>query len=783
MGGNGKKMIAYLKALGLSTQQSESGSIKLYVINNPDGSPRWIWNATNPHPDFLRFYAITSITSWFFVLAARLLFTLKLQAMVFRKNQLWASLNEGHPLAAFVQGNFAVFTGTAGPNRKLVLYARQQFVKIALSHTSAAILENEKAMLQLLKSTKHVEVPFAKQLTEGVLALSDLGERGERSADFSILHAKALAALQEQLPVQLMPFKEAVVFKNSLHKLQPGAGVKTQQIPHNLIEKLADLGQSLADKNFTFAWAHGDFTPWNCFVERKKINVYDFELAQHQLPFGYDAIHFVMQQGILVDRLSWKAIKPKVKVAFDLLAAETAEGKVHFEKALKAYLYLNTTYYAHLYSQQQLWHPQITWQLNTWNDAISDVLGAERSQRALLTGDVFDFLQNESYAAVKFPNIHPKALSELADIDLLSSKATAEQLSNYLLQHSLVDRIQQQKQSHMNTLLVVLHDGSLLALDLIWQLKRRELEFMSTRDLLSGIVQNDFGVKTLNEMDTKRYLQYFYILNGSTIPPKYKALFHSSSFVQMTQEQLTEVVKILPMNQGLLGRKNRFNYFLDLVRRTLQRRGIIITFSGVDGAGKSTIIEHTKNLLEKKFRRKVVVIRHRPSLLPILSAFTHGKAQAELNAAAKLPRQGTNKSLISSLLRFAYYYADYVFGQFYIYTKHVLRGDVVLYDRYYFDFINDSLRSNIRLPQWLTKAGYALLLQPQLNFFLYADAPTILSRKKELDAEAIEQLTGSYLQLFNELNAKSKGKYIPIFNLRLNDSLNNITAKIQTQLI
>lgn len=775
-------MTSYLKALGLSIQQSELDSIKLYVINNPDGSPRWIWNAANPKPDFLRFYALTSFKSWLFALAIRLIFALKLQAIVFHKNSLRVNVNPTHHLSAMLQGHFALFTGTVGPNRKLVLYAQQQFVKIALSKTSAEILLNEQNVLQQLKSGEHVELPFAQSLAPGYLVLSDLGKSGERSVHFTSLHAKALTELQGQMPKSFLAFQESEAFVNSLNQ-KVNTATPTQQIPPRLLLKLAELKQSLSGKYFSFTWAHGDFTPWNCYVDDQKINLYDFELAKQQLPFGYDAIHFVMQQGIMVDRLPWKTLKPKVKAAFALLSAENPDVIVDFDKVLKAYLYLNTTYYLHLYSQQLVWHPQISWQLNTWNDAISDLVGTSNSARALLIGDIFDFLQNSPYAAIKFPNIPPSELSEMADIDLLSSHKTAQQLINYLLQHSLVDRIQQQKQSHMNSLMIVLRDGSLLALDLIWQLKRKALCFMSTTDLLRDTVQNDFGVYTLSEINTKRYLQYFYILNGSTIPSRYESLFYDGSFVSMTQEQLSEVVKLLPSNRGLAGIKNQLNYAFDFIRRTLQKRGVVITFSGVDGAGKSTIIEHTKNLLEKKFRRKVVVIRHRPSLLPILSAITHGKAQAESNAASKLPRQGTNQSIISSLLRFGYYYADYLFGQFYIYIKYVLRGDVVLYDRYYFDFINDSLRSNIRLPRWFTKAGYALLMQPKLNFFLYADADTILSRKKELDAEAINQLTSAYLALFSELNTKSKGKYIPIFNLRLTDSLASISANIQTQLL
>jgi thymidylate kinase len=161
--------------------------------------------------------------------------------------------------------------------------------------------------------------------------------------------------------------------------------------------------------------------------------------------------------------------------------------------------------------------------------------------------------------------------------------------------------------------------------------------------------------------------------------------------------------------------------------------------------------------------------------LPILSAWTQGKENAEKKAAATLPRQGNNNSYISSFIRFAYYYADYLFGQLYIQCKYVLRGYIVLYDRYYFDFINDSKRSNITLPKTFTSLWYRFLLKPKYNFFLYASAEEILVRKKELDAATITALTNQYLTLFDKLSIKYRSsEYIPVYNKDLSATLSLI---------
>lgn len=772
----------YLANVGLHQPAENTHSLTLYTINNPDGTVRWMWNSQNSKPDFLRFYAVSSVRSWVFSVCFKLIFLLRLQHLLFKKSSLRVTRDEKHILASFVKGDFALFTGTEGPNRKLVLYSSGQFVKIALSDSSSNLIENESGSLQQIKNSQYLETPKVTNISKGIISLADLGMDGERKNHFSVLHAEALYTLQSQSAIAIHTFNKTEIFRSTSELMKFNEGKSHKQVPVFMKEKLEILGNDLAQEQFVFTLAHRDFTPWNCYVAGEKIRLYDFELAHPQLPFGFDVFHFVLQQGILVDRLSWKMILPRLKAAFKLISTRLYLEGESFEKHLKAYLFINISYYLELYSNQEKWHEQIQWLLNTWNDILSDLLQNNENQRALVTSDVFDFIQNEQYATIKYANKHPKQLGEFEDIDVLITKQTAKKLLKYLSNHSLVSRVRVKTQSHMMSVMVMMKNGQVLALDLIWQLKRKSLAFMDVAACLQAVVNNDFGIKTLSTKHTGEYLRYFYGLNNSAIPNKYLSYFEEEQQTLLNPLKLKKQVKAMPENIGIAGVINQVNYALDIVRNLFQSKGIIITFSGVDGAGKSTIIEKTKQIIEKKLRKKVVVIRHRPSLLPILSAITHGKEKAEQKAANTLPRQGQNKSVISSLLRFGYYYADYLVGQFYVYMKHVMRGEVVLYDRYYFDFINDGLRSNIRLPKWITKAGYNLLIPPHLNFFLYADAQTILSRKKELDEKAITDLTREYLNLFSELNTKVANRYFPIENLQLEKSLQFISDKVQAKI-
>ena len=225
-------------------------------------------------------------------------------------------------------------------------------------------------------------------------------------------------------------------------------------------------------------------------------------------------------------------------------------------------------------------------------------------------------------------------------------------------------------------------------------------------------------------------------------------------------------------NHKVLRSLNFLRYLTDVFRDMIHNRGIVVTFSGVDGAGKSTLLESVRDNLQMKYRQRVKVLRHRPSLLPILSSIHYGKKRAEIRTTNQLPRQGSNTSKLSSLIRFLYYYLDYLFGQFYIYFKYTLRGYIVLYDRYYFDFIIDSKRSNIVLPKSFLRLFYYFLFKPNVNVFLYAAPEIILSRKRELSSNDIQNLTAEYKALFEDFSKSGrKQQYMVINNTDLNHTL------------
>lgn len=790
--GIGREMKINMENAGLKIipkAENNDKAIKLYSINNPDGSIRWLWKARSKTPVFLKFYAVTGLKSKLFAIVVRLLFIFRLQHLFLGRRALWASIIPGHSMEKMLSGNFALFTGTPGPNRKLVLYASEkgvkpQFVKISLSSNSERLLakEFENANFIRCNNLASLEVPDMIMVNNRILSTTDISPKAKRSTTFGQIHANALAELLAKSNWANTPDKLDCMDEAN-HHLAMVADMADNRIPAIMVRKLSKLRSLIGDHSILTSFAHCDFTPWNTYVKKKQLGVYDWELAKHAMPAAYDMFHFIIQKGILTERKPWQAIRGEAAAAFDILAKKTKLlNSADFERYLALYLYLNTTYYLEVYSRQAEWHKQVAWLVSTWDEAINDLLNGVEKTRPMFIGSLFGYLYHWDYAAIKFPEHDPALLSEYADIDLCMRRNDAKILIKYLKNHSMVKKVVIKRKTYMVQLMLVLKNDSLLALDLIFGFKRRHIRFMELQPVLTNAHLNSFGVKVMGENDTAHYLSCFYGLNGSQVPEKYHQYFPQGKVENENRLDLIKSLSDMAFNRGFYGLKNRLVYFFDSLNSLFFNHGLIVTFSGVDGAGKSTVIELAKREIEKKLRKSVVVIRHRPSLLPILSSVKYGREKAGQMAAQNLPRQGTNNSTLGSLLRFAYYYTDYFFGQFYVHARYVMRGKVVLYDRYYFDFINDSKRSNIQLPKWLLKTGYFFLMKPRFNFFLYADANTILARKQELDAGTINKLTTDYLDLFNSLNGKGKKRYLPIENIVLDDTLAYITCNVSQQL-
>lgn len=793
-------------------------SKQFHFINNSNKTMRWLFPKQLEKPSFLNFFNSSSIKARLLKGLVKMGFNSPLKNVLksgsftlYHK----APLKLEVALEGLKHDNYSIFTGTVGPNRKAVVELNSNgetthFAKIILNRSSLQLLKNEKNTLFRLDNVdfNYLKVPKVIPTTEIAMGVftNIKPKKVVQTNQIEETHINALAELYS-FSMQRESIKWTSFYEKTLTSLGSIKIENNLKETASIINSLKEIKTSLnTNELIPVAIGHADFTPWNTYVSKGKLHTYDWELSQREMPLLFDIFHYAFQSGVLVIHQSYKEIKKEIDRVISLPKTQVIikQYGVNVDLHYKLYLLSNIAYYLNIYEKQEVLHEQAEWLVSVWNEALLDALPlpANETGRQFFMNEVMTKLSNKPHAVLKFHEESLSQVKESSDLDIVVLKKDLKEIIQFTNDHRSVERTKAYKKSFMTTIEIFFKDHTFLSLDLIHEFKRKSLVMLDAEKVIKSNELNSNDILVPHERFDLEYTCLFYLLNESSVPHKYQNYFNSFSISQkermtnaivntyhlkaQTIDQLfefnsdnrTRVLEKLTSNQSNRGfnkLKNQWNYIKDTLVDLKMRRGFTITFSGVDGAGKSTTIETIANKISQQFRRKVVVIRHRPSILPILSVYKYGKDGAEQRAVNSLPRTGNNTSVISSTLRFAYYFTDYLFGQFYVYAKHILRGEIVLYDRYYFDFINDAKRSNIIMPKQIVKMLYALILKPRINVFLYASPEVILKRKRELDVEAIETLTSDYRSLFSDYSKKFKhSKYLQIENINLDETVTTI---------
>jgi len=706
---------------------------------------------------------------------------------------------------------YAIFGGTPGPNRKIILAVAEHkrisnFFKISLNNRSKGNIYNEYKTLRKLQSLHPNDfvIPEADLIDEQTIRVTNIKPvHFSRQSGFGRRQTEFLNQLYSSSHCS-KHFKELRICNDTerwLQKIAIHPRLKTTPFAIELLDKLQSLHDRLANENplIPAGINHGDFTRWNCYQDAKKIYVYDWELSHNEMPLLHDLFHFVIQGAVYSSNASAIEIQHLLRDAFERDDVKKMVQEFDIDSALhlQCYLLHNASYYLDMYLDQQGLHKEASWLFKVWSNLLLDERGKlnRPSHRKQFMGSFFNFMSDKKYVLLKNTGKAIDDLSYTSDIDVLITKQDLSSIVQWVKADHHIQKLKCVRKSFMTTIQIFFSDNSFLSIDLLNAFQRKSIQYINADLLLKNVVVEN-GVKILPPEYDYLYIFFFYQINFSNVPEKY-----ADHFKNINESQEDDILEVLKENTGIASlsvpetfsfskqmRNSIFSflkennmlkrlfrqirYLIDVITDFAQNRGVMLTFSGVDGAGKSTILQEVKEMLEKKYRKKVVVIRHRPSMLPILSAWKYGKEAAEQRCVDSLPRKGNNKSTLSSLLRFGYYYADYLLGQFIVYTKYILRGYIVLYDRYYFDFIVDGKRSNITINKGFIKSLYRLVYKPELNVFLYAQPDVILKRKKELSADDIMQLTTNYKYLFNQLG--DGPQYICIENIDKAETVNKI---------
>lgn len=241
----------------------------------------------------------------------------------------------------------------------------------------------------------------------------------------------------------------------------------------------------------------------------------------------------------------------------------------------------------------------------------------------------------------------------------------------------------------------------------------------------------------------------------------------------MPKLRLKAILRAIPKPETW---KKMFYTGTDLIKRWIKPTGISIAFCGLDGAGKTTILDELNQIFVDLLKSKKVFYGYwRPMVLPEIRVLLgkkviHDPSIKELQKGKTIIEEGKkSKGKFVSIFKLIYYWIDYLLAPL-KYGQIESRGGAVLFDRHYIDMVVHPQRFEMTIGRNLMLLLYRFIKKPNFTFFLWCTPKEILQRKQEFSREDISKMIDDY----NEVGRHIKN-YTPIHT---NTTIDDEIAKI-----
>lgn len=366
------------------------GKTFLY-INNPDGTIRWIIpdDRSTTHLSLYNSGSFKAniykwITAFLFKTGAG---TIMSNGRLSVEQNLLTQVKERYNISE--KEKFALFTGTRGNNRKIVLavYDKKNithFIKIPTTKQSEQLIENETTMIKELSKYDFTTLSIPRVTDSRVKAYSKLTNikpavtiSAQRITELHLRTLSELYALNHERKAIADTAAWQTITNNMEwmkreHEISNGLDeLKTRRVIH-LLRKLfnsLNAGQAVA-----VSVSHGDFTPWNMYCDEHRLYVYDWELSSNGIPMLFDLFHFVFQSQILIHKQSYAEIYKTIQLTMsqDVVKQLLDKYKIDAPLHLKLYLLFTISYYIRLYIEEKELLMQSHWMVDVWLDGLEE---------------------------------------------------------------------------------------------------------------------------------------------------------------------------------------------------------------------------------------------------------------------------------------------------------------------------------------------------------------------------------------------------------------------------
>jgi len=205
----------------------------------------------------------------------------------------------------------------------------------------------------------------------------------------------------------------------------------------------------------------------------------------------------------------------------------------------------------------------------------------------------------------------------------------------------------------------------------------------------------------------KKYYQFFITHKDFILKHHFCLNYLSKNPFKKEFKSFEDFLGLIKRDTRLMFKYLKFKYIVQFYKvKFFKKKAKLISFIGIDGSGKSTIID----ILSRDFGYKSYYLGDRSIKLSKLYQISYLKP-------------------ISIFIQ--YFEKLFRVSKLQLYT---LRGKHIITDRYYFESNTTTLKGKV-----YNLLYNKLFLKPDIAIVLYADANTILKRKQEVSKQEIEE--------------------------------------------
>ncbi|MFC1789843.1 hypothetical protein ACFLYY_02625 [Patescibacteria group bacterium] len=172
------------------------------------------------------------------------------------------------------------------------------------------------------------------------------------------------------------------------------------------------------------------------------------------------------------------------------------------------------------------------------------------------------------------------------------------------------------------------------------------------------------------------------------------------------------------------------------IKKNFSFKGITIAFIGPDGVGKTTVCEKIPKRTGKIYFKKNYQYHGHFGFFPEWGNMykrIFGKKRAQ---KIKENRRNEKAGFLYSVFSVLYYGLEYFISWPWVIWKK-MRGNLLIFDRYFYDFA--AMNTSSGIPLWLFWNIAKFIPRPNLVFIMLARPELIYKRKKELSLKEIER--------------------------------------------